>query len=129
MFRIISEYPAYDAMTNVIIGKNACQRISPESVISNGLLAVIPAEAAPETGNQCSVMAKIHRRIMPSQKKGIVHSSMETDIVAVSNLLPGREPLHTPNKIPSMAVMIVDTPTRKRVQGRYSIIAVNTGVG
>ena len=67
--------------------------------------------------------------MMPSQKNGIVHSSIEIDIVAVSSLLPGREPLQTPNKMPRMAVMIVETPTRKSVQGKYCIIAVNTGVG
>ncbi len=75
------------------------------------------------------MIAKIHKRMIPSQKKGIVQNSMEIDMVAVSNLLPGREPLQTPNKMPRMAVITVETPTRKSVQGKYCIIVVNTGDG
>ena len=90
------------------------------SCTSNGLLAVTPADVAPETGNQGSEIANIQSRIIPSQKNGMVHKIIEIDTEAVSSLLPGRLPVRTPSKIPTMAVITVEVPTRKRVQGRYS---------
>jgi len=67
--------------------------------------------------------------MMPSQKKGIVHSIIDTEITEVSSLLPGLLPVTTPINMPIIAVMIVERPTKKSVQGRYSIITVKTGVG
>ena len=126
---MISEYPAYAAVIKVTMGRKACHKRSPTSCISNGLLAVTPADVAPETGNQWSDIAKIHRRMIPSQKNGIVHRIIEIDTDVVSSLLPGRLPVRTPSRIPTMAVITVEVPTRKSVHGRYRMITEKTGSG
>jgi hypothetical protein len=113
----------------VVIGKKACQSISPTSCTCKGLFAVIAADVAPETGNHCSEIAKIQRRMIPSQKNGIVQRIIEIETEAVSSLLPGRLPVQTPTKIPTMAVNTVETPTRKSVHGRYCMITENTDAG
>jgi hypothetical protein len=99
------------------------------SCTSNGVLAVTPADDAPETGNQGTEIAKIQSRIIPSQKNGMVHRIIEIDTEAVSSLLPGRLPVQTPSKIPTIAVRIVAVPTKKSVHGRYCMITENTGAG
>jgi hypothetical protein len=126
---MINEYPAYVVVTRVIMGKKACHRRSAVSCTSKGLFALIPADVAPETGNHWSDIAKIQRRMIPSQKNGIVQRIMEIETDAVSSLLPGRLPVQTPTRMPKMAVITVETPTRKRVQGRYCMIMENTDAG
>lgn len=111
------------------MGRNACHSTSAVSRNWSGLPAVMPPEAAPATGNHRSEIAKTQRRIIPSQKNGIVHRTIETDTDAVSNLLPGRLPIQTPSRIPTMAVTTVETPTKKSVHGSDCAMTEKTGVG
>jgi hypothetical protein len=66
--------------------------------------------------------------ISPTQKYGIEDRN-EVAGSSASAQVPRRQPATMPSEVPRKNAMMVETPTRNSVHGRYGPITVETGVG